>query len=279
MRVEVPLRWADLDAQEHVNNARYIDYLQDARAEFLYALKLPDLLKQGFTVVSNQIEYYRPVYFSDVPLDVDVTVAGLTHDDVTLAYRLYQAGDEVAAARTTLSGFDLATGARKPIPEYAHEAFTDLLVPAQPLRPLPWAQMTSHAKVSEMRVRWSDIDAYGHVNNALIFDYVQEGRINFTAAPLRGTGRHDDRDYLWLMARQDVFYLNRVVFRHEPYIIRTGVARVGTTSMTFSSQVDDPLTGMVCSTASAVTVLADSLGHPTPIPDDMREKVAPYQLN
>ncbi|MDR0487974.1 MAG: acyl-CoA thioesterase, partial [Propionibacteriaceae bacterium] len=26
MRVEVPLRWGDLDAQGHVNNARYMDY-------------------------------------------------------------------------------------------------------------------------------------------------------------------------------------------------------------------------------------------------------------
>jgi len=33
--VEVPLRWGDLDAQGHVNNARFIDYLQEARADFL----------------------------------------------------------------------------------------------------------------------------------------------------------------------------------------------------------------------------------------------------
>ena len=28
-----------------------------------------------------------------------------------------------------------------------------------------------------MRVRWSDVDAYGHVNNVKYFEYFQEARI------------------------------------------------------------------------------------------------------
>ena len=30
-----PLRWGDMDAQGHVNNAAYLDYLQEARVDFL----------------------------------------------------------------------------------------------------------------------------------------------------------------------------------------------------------------------------------------------------
>ena len=34
-RVRVPLRWVDLDAQGHANNAAIVDYLQEARVDFL----------------------------------------------------------------------------------------------------------------------------------------------------------------------------------------------------------------------------------------------------
>ncbi|MDR0285812.1 MAG: thioesterase family protein [Propionibacteriaceae bacterium] len=279
MRVEVPLRWADLDAQGHVNNARYVDYLQDARADFLYELGLADLLREGFAVVSNQIEYRAPVCFSPEPLAADITVAGLEPSTVTLAYELYQFERLVAVARTTLSAYDIAARTRRPLPETALGVFAPLVQPVEPLRDLVWADLNERAKVSSMRVRWSDIDAYGHVNNAMIFDYVQEGRITFTAAPLRGVNEQPETDYLWFLARQDVRYLQSVVLRKAPYIVRTGIAREGRTSLTFASQVDDPDTGTVCAQAAAVAVFADASGHPTPLTDALRADLHQYVLN
>ncbi len=278
MRVEVPLRWADLDAQGHVNNARYLDYLQDARADFLYRLHIEDLLHEGFTVMANQIEYRSPVFFSETPLEADITVAALDEDSVTLAYHLFQQDHEVALARTTLSGYDLDTRQRRPLPAEAQEAFAPLLEPTVPLRQIEWADMNEHAKVSQMRVRWSDLDSYGHVNNAIIFDYVQEGRITFTAAPLRGMDDHPTTDNLWLLARQDAWYLNPIVFRKEPYIVRTGIARIGRSSVTFSSQVDDPEDDTVCARAAAVAVFADGGGHPTALTEDLRAALSQYLL-
>ncbi|MDR0784023.1 MAG: thioesterase family protein [Propionibacteriaceae bacterium] len=279
MRVEVPLRWGDLDAQGHVNNARFIDYLQDARADFLYELGIEDLLKQGFAVQSNQIEYEAPVFFSEVPLIAEIGVACLNHTDVTLAYRLFQNGRLVATARTTLSGWDIPTRTRQALPARARSVLETLIVPVEPLREIAWADMTQKAKVSEVRVRWSDLDIYGHVNNAIIFDYVQEGRITFTVAPLRGTGEADETDdHLWFLARQDVHYQNSVVLRKEPYLVRTGVARIGNSSLTMSSQVDDPITGLTCARAAAVAVFADAAGHPTPLTAGLRASFGAYLL-
>ncbi|MCL1922747.1 MAG: thioesterase family protein [Propionibacteriaceae bacterium] len=278
MRVEVPLRWGDLDAQGHVNNARYIDYVQDARADFLYALKIDDLLHEGFAVVSNQIEYRAPVFFSHEPLGAEVSVAEVSEDSVTLACQLFQEDREVAIARTTLSGFDVRSHSRRALPTAAHDVFRSLVEPAESLREIEWMDMDSGAKVSQMRVRWSDLDAYGHVNNAMIFDYVQEGRITFTAAPLRGVEDSGETDYLWFLARQDVLYHHPIVFRMEPYVVRTGIARMGNSSVTFSSQVDDPTTGTVCATAAAVAVFADAAGKPTPLTDQLREDLGVYTL-
>ena len=278
MRVEVPLRWGDLDAQGHINNARYVDYLQDARADFLYELGLGDLLRDGFAVINNQVEYRAPVFFSVEPLVADIRVCEVGETTVTLAYELYQHEALAAVARTTLSGFDLVSRTRRELPEAARAVFAELLQPVEPLRHIEWADMTEHAKVSDMRVRWADLDIYGHVNNAVIFDYVQEGRITFTAAPLRGM-TSEPNDYLWFLARQDVSYLESVVFRKAPYTVRTGIARLGRTSLTFSSQVDDPLTGTVCARAAAVAVFADARGHPTPLTEPLRADLSLYLLN
>jgi len=276
VRVEVPLRWGDLDAQGHVNNARYIDYLQDARADFLYELGLSGLLREGFVVHLNQIEYLAPVFFSEEPLEVEVTVSSLDSEMVTLAYDLYQADRLVADARTRVGGYDITTHTLRRLPDEALDVFSSMVTPAEPLRQIVWTDMGEQAKVSRMRVRWSDLDAYGHVNNALIFDYVQEGRITFTAAPLRGMNDNPNPDHMWFLARQDVSYLNPVMFRKDPYTVRTMVARMGNTSVTFSSQVDDPVGGVICAQAVAVAVFADNKGHPTPLTDYLRASLGVY---
>ena len=279
MRVEVPLRWGDLDAQGHVNNARFIDYLQDARADFLYEVGLAHLLRDGFSVRLNQIEYHAPVFFSTQPLQVEVSVCALDAGSVTLAYQLYQADRTVAAARTVLGGYDVETRSQQPLPVDARETFASLVEPAEPLREIAWTAMNERAKVSSMKVRWSDVDAYGHVNNAMIFDYIQEGRITFTAAPLRGMDDAPAPDHMWLLARQDVRYLNPVTFRKNPYVVRTGVAHMGRTSVTFSSQVDDPDTGVVCAQAGSVAVFADVTGKPAPLTDQLRATLGVYSLD
>lgn len=278
MRVDVALRWADLDAQGHVNNARYIDYLQDARSDVLHALGLQDLLREGFAVVSNQIEYQAPVFFSLEPLQAEVSVSECDEESVTFAYELFQNETRVARAFSTLSGWDVAARSRRPLPARAREVFTSSAVPAAPLRDIEWADMTDRAHVATMRVRWSDLDAYGHVNNAMIFDYIQEGRITFTAAPLRGTGADEDPGHMWFLVRQDVRYLSPIVFRPAPYVVRTGISHLGNSSLTSSSQVDDPETGTVCAQAVAVAVFADNKGHPTPLTDEIRTGMEQYLL-
>ena len=37
-RYDCPLRWGDIDQLNHVNNVKYVDYLQEARGALLLAL-------------------------------------------------------------------------------------------------------------------------------------------------------------------------------------------------------------------------------------------------
>ncbi len=101
-------------------------------------------------------------------------------------------------------------------------------------------------------VRWSDVDAYGHVNNVKYFEYFQEARIAFMtslaedAFSSRGT---------FVVARQGVHYLRPLLFRREPYDIVSKVRRVGTSSYDLSAQIVDGTT--VLSRCSTTVVAFD----------------------
>lgn len=275
----MPLRWADLDAQGHVNNGRFIDYLQEARADFLAGTPADGLIARGLTVVSNQIEYRAPIQFSNTPIQVDVSVVGVEADAVSLAYQLWQDGQETAVARTTVAAIDLATRQRRALPAPVRQYFASIASPLEPLRAIAWLPMTDRAKATPMRVRWSDLDAYGQVNNAMMFDYIQEGRIAFTAAAVAGMGPAPDQGYLWFVVRQDVTYLAPIVFRQAPYMVRTGVAQMGRTSLTFCGQIDDPVTGTICAQASTVAVFANAQGQPIPVLPEWKQALEAYRLD
>lgn len=86
------------------------------------------------------------------------------------------------------------------------------------------------------RVRWSDVDAFGHVNNVKYFEYVQEARIGFMNSLAEDTLSGDST---WVVARQDVEYKRPMVFRADPYQIRTRVTRIGRSSYELRADIVD----------------------------------------
>jgi acyl-CoA thioester hydrolase len=270
-----------MDAQGHVNNARFADYLQEARADFLLASPVPHMLGGGVVVLSHQIEFLAPIEFSTRPVEIDVSVDTVKRAQFSLAYDIRHDGVLCARARTRLCPYDFATqGVRRLTPD-EHTFFTSAAEPAEPFRPLARPALDEHSRGTPLRVRWGDLDSYGHVNNVQFFEYVQEGRIAFSTAAAaemqRMTGT-TGRDTMWLVVRQDIEYRQQLAFRPEPYEVRTGVASLGTSSATFAVEVRDPVTGTVYATAATVLVCADAQGRPKPIPDPWKESLAPYRL-
>ena len=100
-------------------------------------------------------------------------------------------------------------------------------------------------------VRFSDVDVYGHVNNVKYFEYYQEARIDF----LRSMRSDDEPHLATVVARIDVDYRRPILFRPEPYVVRTWVTRVGTSSYSLASDISDDRT--VLSRAQAVLVAFD----------------------
>jgi acyl-CoA thioester hydrolase len=113
-RTELPVRFRDLDAMGHVNNAVYATYLEQARADY-YADVLDVALAEADTVlVSLSIEYRRPVSAGSV--DVALGVGDLGESSLPMVYELRVDGETVATAKTVQVVFDRASGESRPIP-------------------------------------------------------------------------------------------------------------------------------------------------------------------
>ena len=186
-----PMRWGDMDAQGHVNNAAYLDYLQEARVAFLLSgpPALHQLLDSGTLVVSHQVEYLRPIIFSERPLTIELWVDAIGGSRFSIGYELYDGDDLAARARTGIVPFDLASNALRRLTAEERELLGQALAPAEPLRPLPKVAVLGNDHRYPLTVRWSDLDSYGHVNNVKYYDYLQEARISLVSAPWAGSRR------------------------------------------------------------------------------------------
>jgi len=271
--VQVPLRWVDLDAQGHVNNGIIADYLQEARVRFLLAGDNAALLGNGTLVVAHQVEYLAPVEFRNDPVEVRLWVGDVGASRSTMAYEVVQDGVVAARARTMLCIFDFEAGRPRRMTAQERGWFLDRSTPLEPLRPLGRWRPGAHAHTRPLIVRWTDLDAYGHVNNVRFFDFVAEARVQMSGEADSSGNRMsaaEQAGYLWMVVRQDVDYLAQLDHRLEPYETRVAVAAVGRTSMTLVAEVTDPLSGTVHARARTVLVCGDREGRPIPLPDELR---------
>jgi len=103
----------------------------------------------------------------------------------------------------------------------------------------------------DCRVRWSDVDAYGHVNNVKYFEYYQEARIAFLQR-LGGDWSPGASSERFVVARLTVDYRRPMLFRAEPFPIDSWVSRIGRSSYDVKAQIRDG--EQVLSWATAVLV-------------------------
>lgn len=107
-----------------------------------------------------------------------------------------------------------------------------------------------------LKPRWSDLDAYNHVNNVTWLEYLQEARVDmlFVHAPARGAEGLAEGV---LVVRAEIDYRRAMLFRQEPYPIEMWVSRIGGASFTVSYEiVDDDGSGLRVVYGQASTVLA-----------------------
>ncbi|MCB0395992.1 MAG: acyl-CoA thioesterase [Flavobacteriales bacterium] len=119
---EVELRFADIDALGHVNNAVYLSLLENARIRFFEAVirKEIDWDSEGMILARAEINYKAPVYLHD-KIVIYTWVSRLGNTSFDMSYSLVKKnGDqeiEVANAITVIVCFSYKTSKPVPIPE------------------------------------------------------------------------------------------------------------------------------------------------------------------
>lgn len=277
-RFRCPLRWSDLDAQGHVNNAHIVDYMQEARVALFRSGPASSLLDAGIVVVGHQVEYRSSLDYSPDGVDVELGITSIGGARFEVVYTLTQGSALVARARTVLCPYDFGTSRPVRLSPEVRAFLFGVTMDVEPMRPLPGAALGRRGTVTELFVRWSDHDSYGHVNNAKMYDYLQQARIEVTAQwdPAMARAGAGAAQFFWLVARQDVDYIAQMEYRSDPYAVRTAPVVLGNSSLTLSSEVFDPADGTVFARGRTVVVCADRNMRPTHLPDSIREQLAPH---
>jgi acyl-CoA thioester hydrolase len=286
---ECPMRWADLDMLGHVNNVTYVDYLQEARVDMLRVharSRLTDNLAEGVVVASHQVHYVTPLPFDFRPVTVEVWVTEIRPASFTLAYEVFceSVGTSGQPERTVylratsvLAPYVFATERPRRITPEERASLEAYLEPTPTPRPDLGPAHRTEPGHYPLHVRFSDVDAYGHVNNVKYFEFFQEARISCVGklrqrvrtASMGSTGSMESM----VVAQADVTYRRPILFRQEPYDIYTWISRVGRTSMVMGSEI--LAEGEVLARARFVMVFFDAAtGRSTEPPAELREAFA-----
>jgi acyl-CoA thioester hydrolase len=106
----IQVRWRDLDAFGHVNNATFASYLEMARTKVWTSLfGSRDALAIPFFVKRLEIDYRRPVGLDD-EVEVWLRVGEIRGASFTFEYLVEAAGEVAATASTRLACVDKEIG-------------------------------------------------------------------------------------------------------------------------------------------------------------------------
>ncbi len=125
------VRWGDLDAFMHVNNAAYLTYIQEARVDFtVYSRQRSNLqpVLIEMVVAHADIDYINPIYDAGIEIDIDVWVSKIGTSSFVLQYELSKAGTIYAMAKSVQVTVSMDTKSSRPVNEQEREFLSQYLI-------------------------------------------------------------------------------------------------------------------------------------------------------
>jgi acyl-CoA thioester hydrolase len=112
---EVAVRWSDMDAYGHVNHARTVTLLEEARVELLHnemARHALQPITNGILVANLSVDYLAPVDFDGEPIPVALWVGEVKAASFLLHYAVQdrKRRKPLVTARTLMVPYDLTAG-------------------------------------------------------------------------------------------------------------------------------------------------------------------------
>lgn len=106
---EFNVRFGDIDMFGHVNNCRYLSYLEDARVSMLRFEPMREGRERfrGLVVARHEIDYRRPLLFGPEPVRVETWVTELRAASFALAYEVRDDERLYATATSVIVAYDV----------------------------------------------------------------------------------------------------------------------------------------------------------------------------
>ena len=124
-------------------------------------------------------------------------------------------------------------------------------------------------------VRFRDIDAFGHVNNAVFFSYVEQARFAYFLDVV-AAGEAFDRLPL-ILARVELDF-RAPIFYGDEVVVATRIDRIGRSSIGMSHRMTAGPEGRLAGDVAAVLVTYDyEASRPMPVPEGWRERMSAYE--
>ena len=113
------VRWGDLDAFGHVNNATYLIYAQEARFAWSKMLEM--------VVARAEVDFIAPIYTGDIYIEVEIWVHKIGNSSFALTYEMKNGDELVARVKTVQVTVSMDTKKSRPINDAEREFLTKYL--------------------------------------------------------------------------------------------------------------------------------------------------------
>jgi acyl-CoA thioester hydrolase len=126
------VRWDDLDAFGHVNNAKYLTYAQEARFEWGYSQFAEN--KEGsvlieMVVARAEVDYLLPITNGGAYYDLNLWVHSIGNSSFVMGYEVAKDGVIFANIKTVQVMIDLQSRKSRPINDAEREFLGRYLQP------------------------------------------------------------------------------------------------------------------------------------------------------
>ena len=127
---KVHVRWDDLDAFGHINNAKYLTYVQEARADFTWfarqaAGKTPLLF--DMVVARAEVDYIEPIYDGGMDIDCQIWITRIGNASFEMEYEIIHKGVIRARVKTTQVAVSVETKRSRPLTDKEREFLAEYL--------------------------------------------------------------------------------------------------------------------------------------------------------
>lgn len=112
------VRWDDLDAMGHVNNAKYLTFAQEARFEWSFVQPSQKSNRPGIlemVVAHADVDFLAPIFEGGIYVDVSLWVESIGNSSFTMIYEIVNKETLCARVKTVQVAVDDSVAKSRPL--------------------------------------------------------------------------------------------------------------------------------------------------------------------